>query len=37
MLTLIYGFNTAAGQRLAQNRQRALLEFYDGMLAEVSF
>jgi uncharacterized protein len=37
LLTLVDGFNTAAGQRLAQNRQRALQDFYNGMLAEVSF
>jgi uncharacterized protein len=37
LLTLFDGFHTAAGQRLAQNRQRALQDFYNGMLAEVSF
>jgi uncharacterized protein len=37
LLTLIDGFNTAAGQRLAHARQQALQDFYDGMLAEVSF
>jgi uncharacterized protein len=37
LLTLVDGFNTATGQRLAHTRQRALQEFYDGMLAEVSF
>lgn len=36
LLTLVDGFNTAAGQRLAQNRQQVLQDFYDGMLAEVS-
>jgi uncharacterized protein len=36
LLTLVDGFKTAAGQRLAHTRQRALQEFYDGMLAEVS-
>jgi uncharacterized protein len=37
LLTLVNGFNTPTGRRLAQNRQRTLQEFYDGMLAEVSF
>ena len=37
LLTLVDGFHTSAGQQLAQTRQRALQDFYDGMLAEVSF
>jgi uncharacterized protein len=37
LLTLVDGFKTAAGQRLADTRQRALQDFYDGMLAEVIF
>lgn len=37
LLTLVDGFNTAAGQRLAYDRQRTLQDFYLGMLAEVSF
>jgi HD superfamily phosphodiesterase len=36
LLTLVEGFHTAEGQRLAETRQRALQAFYDGMLAEVS-
>lgn len=35
LLKLVDGFQTAAGQRLAQRRQRALREFYEGMLAEI--
>jgi len=36
LLTLVDGFKTAEGQRLAHIRQRSLQAFYDGMLAEVS-
>jgi hypothetical protein len=37
ILGTTWGFDTAAGQRLAQARQRSLQNFYNGMLAEVSF
>ena len=35
LLKLVDGFQTAAGRHLALQRQRALQEFYQGMLAEI--
>jgi uncharacterized protein len=36
LLGLAERFQTPTGQRLARSRQRALLEFYEGVLAEIS-
>lgn len=36
LLSLAKEFKTSTGRRLAQDRHRALLDFYDGVLAEIS-
>jgi uncharacterized protein len=36
LLKLVDGFQTATGRHIAQERQRVLQEFYEGMIAEIS-